>query len=42
MESEELHRHLLGLTEPWTVKRVELNMVQKHVDVYVGYTPSVP
>jgi hypothetical protein len=26
MESKELYRHLLGLTEPWTVERVELDM----------------
>ena len=37
MESKELYRHLLGLTEPWTVGRVELDMGQQRVDVYVGH-----
>ena len=42
MESEELYRHLLELTEPWTMVRVELDMVQQHVDVYVGHAHSAP
>ena len=37
MESKELYRHLLGLSEPWTVERVELDMVRRQVDVYVGH-----
>lgn len=40
MESKELYRHLLGLTEPWTVERVELDMGQQRVDVYVGHASS--
>lgn len=40
MESKELYRHLLGLTEPWTVERVGLNMGQQRVDVYVGHASS--
>lgn len=37
MESKELYRHLLGLSEPWTVERVELDMAKQHVDVYVRH-----
>jgi transposase len=37
MESKELYRHLLGLCEPWTVGRVELDMARQQVDVYVGH-----
>jgi transposase len=37
MESKELYRHLLGLNEPWTVERVELDMARQHVDVYVDH-----
>ena len=28
MESNELYRHLLGINEPWTVERVDLDMAQ--------------
>lgn len=38
MESKELYRHLLGINEPWTVERVELDMTQGRVDVFVGHT----
>ena len=31
MESNELYRHLLGLSKPWTVERVELDMARGHV-----------
>jgi transposase len=37
MESKELYRHLLGLHEPWTVARVDLDMAKQHVDVYVEH-----
>lgn len=37
MESKELYRHLLGLNEPWTVERVDLDMAKQHVDVYVKH-----
>lgn len=37
MESVELYRILLGLTAPWTVDRVELDMVKGHVEVFVGH-----
>ena len=37
MESVELYRQLLGLTVPWTVERVELDVAQQHVEVHVGH-----
>jgi len=37
MESVELYRVLLGLTAPWTVERVELDIAQQHVEVHVGH-----
>lgn len=37
MESKDLYRHLLGLSEPWTVERVDLDMAKQHVEVYVGH-----
>lgn len=37
MQSEELYRQLLGLVAPWEVERVELNMTERQVDVYVGH-----
>ena len=41
MESKELYRHLLGINEPWTVERVELDMTRGQVDVYVGHAKGV-
>ena len=37
MDSVELYRQLLGLTAPWTVERVELDMGKQHVEVHVGH-----
>ena len=37
MDSVELYRQLLGLTAPWTVERVELDMEKQHVEVHVGH-----
>jgi transposase len=37
MDSVELYRQLLGLTTPWTVERVELDIAQQHVEVHVGH-----
>ena len=41
MESKELYRHLLGINEPWTVDRVDLDMTRGQVDVYVGHAKGV-
>jgi transposase len=40
MESVELYRQLLGLTAPWTVERVELDVEQQRVEVHVEHTPG--
>lgn len=37
MDSVELYRQLLGLTAPWTVERVELDMAMQRVDVHVEH-----
>lgn len=37
MESKELYRCLLGMKEPWTVERVDLDMERQQVDVYVEH-----
>ena len=37
MHSEELYRQMLGLTTPWEVERVDLNMTEQRVDVYVRH-----
>lgn len=37
MHSEELYRQMLGLRTPWDVERVDLNMTEKRVDVYVRH-----
>jgi transposase len=37
MESKELYQCLLGLNEPWTVERVELDMNRQQVDVYAEH-----
>ena len=37
MESKELYRHLLGISEPWTVERVHLDLTRGQVDVSVGH-----
>lgn len=37
MRDTELYRHLLGLLEPWTVDRVELNIPDRRVDVWATH-----
>lgn len=37
MRDVELYRHLLGLTAPWTVARVELDVAGQRVDVYAEH-----
>lgn len=37
MRDTTLYQHLLGLTEPWTVARVELNVPTQRVDVWVEH-----
>jgi hypothetical protein len=37
MRDSQLYQQILGLTDPWFVERVELNMDQSRVDVYVDH-----
>ncbi|RLQ20139.1 ISL3 family transposase [Seongchinamella sediminis] len=37
MHSEEMYRQMLGLTAPWDVERVDLNMAEQRVDIYVTH-----
>ena len=37
MEDTDLYRHLLGLTPPWSVSRVELSVKTQQVDVWVEH-----
>lgn len=37
MRDVELYRHLLGLSAPWTVARVELDLPEQRVDVYAEH-----
>jgi transposase len=41
MRDTELYRHLLGLLEPWTVDRVELNVTERRVDVWASHPAGV-
>jgi transposase len=40
MDSKELYRVLLGLSEPWTVERVELDLARQEVAVFVAHPPK--
>jgi transposase len=40
MDSTQLYGHLLGLSEPWTVERVELDVAKMHVQVHVSHAPG--
>ena len=37
MRDTELYRHLLGLTKPWSISRVELSVQEQRVDVWVEH-----
>ena len=37
MESKELYQCVLGLSSPWTVLRVDLDMANRKVDVHVEH-----
>ncbi|NTW70585.1 MAG: transposase family protein [Chlorobiaceae bacterium] len=37
MRDTELYRHLLGLKEPWSVSRIELDVATQRVDVWVEH-----
>lgn len=37
MDSSDLYRELLGLAEPWTVERVEMDIAKLRVDVHLAH-----
>ena len=37
MQDTELYRHILGLAEPWSVSRVELNVARQQVDIWIEH-----
>jgi len=41
MRDTELYRHLLGLKEPWSVSRVELDAVTQRVDVWAEHPKGI-
>jgi transposase len=41
MRDVELYQQLLGVVSPWTVKRVELSVEAKRVEVWVKHAPEV-
>ena len=41
MRDTELYRHLLSITEPWRVEKVDLNVADKRVDVHVAHDDGV-
>jgi transposase len=41
MRDTEFYQRVLGLEEPWTVTRVELNVSEQQVDIWVGHPAGV-
>jgi transposase len=41
-DTTELYWHLLGLTQPWKVSRVELSAEKQQVDVFVKHPVAIP
>jgi transposase len=41
MRDTQFYQRVLGLEEPWTVTRVELNVAAHQVDVWVGHPEGV-
>ena len=41
MRDTELYQQVLGLVKPWSVKRVELDLSRKHVDVWIDHPVGV-
>ncbi len=37
VEDTDLCRHVLSIVEPWTVVRVEMNIADRRVDVWVAH-----
>jgi transposase len=41
MQDKELYEHLLGIKTPWGVKRIDLNLAEKRVNVWVGHGEGI-
>ena len=41
MDSTELYRQLLGVTTPWTVERVDMDVPHLRVDVHLAHALGV-
>jgi len=41
MRDTELYRYLLGLEEPWTVSRVDLDVRGQRVDIWIKHKEGV-
>ncbi len=41
MKDKELYEQILGITSPWKVERVELNMESRGVDVYLEHASKI-
>jgi len=42
MQDSQLYQQILGITTPWRVERVELQLKQGEVHVYLGHESQVP
>jgi transposase len=42
MQDTQLYQQILGLVEPWFVNRVELNMADQRVDIFVEHRADAP
>lgn len=40
MKDTQLYQQILGLSDPWFVERVELNMTEQRVDIHVEHQPD--
>lgn len=41
MQDRDLYQRILGLTSPWSVARVELNVASRQVDLWVEHAAGV-
>jgi transposase len=41
MQDTDLHQQILGLENPWFVKRVDLQVAESRVDIWLDHVPGV-